>query len=95
MLLWQDMNPQGVARAIREVVRDVAVEDRELLRRVTAPTMIISREGDRVHPAELGRVLAKLMPNAELIVMSGEEELMAAIPMLVGRVKAFLEGADA
>ena len=52
------MNPQGVARAIREVVRDVAVEDRELLRRVTAPTMIISREGDRVHPAELGRVLA-------------------------------------
>jgi len=32
-LLWQDMNPQGVARAIREVVRDVAVEDRELLRR--------------------------------------------------------------
>ena len=25
MLLWQDMNPQGVARAIREVVRDVAV----------------------------------------------------------------------
>ena len=28
MLLWQDMNPLGVARAIREVVRDVAVEDR-------------------------------------------------------------------
>ena len=90
-LLWQDMNPQGVARAIREVVRDVAVEDRELLRRVTAPTMIISREGDRVHPAELGRVLAELMPNAELIMMSGEEELMSSIPMLVGRVKAFLE----
>jgi pimeloyl-ACP methyl ester carboxylesterase len=89
------MNPQGVARAIREVVRDVAVEDRELLRRVTTPTMIISREGDRVHPAELGRALAELMPNAELIVMSGEEELMAAIPMLVGRVKAFLEGTDA
>lgn len=95
MLLWQDMNPQGVARAIREVVRDVAVGDRELLRRVTAPTMIISREGDRVHPAELGRMLAMLMPNAELIVMSGEEELVAAIPMLVGRVKAFLEGFDA
>ena len=32
MLLWQDMNPPGVARAIREVVRDVAVDDRELLR---------------------------------------------------------------
>jgi 3-oxoadipate enol-lactonase len=94
MLLWQDMNPQGVARAIREVVRDVAVQDRELLRRVTAPTLIITREGDRVHPAELGRVLAQIMPNAELIVMKGEEELMSAIPVLVGRVKAFLEGTD-
>jgi 3-oxoadipate enol-lactonase len=95
MLMWQDMNPQGVARAIREVVRDVAVVDRELLRHVTAPTMIIGREGDRVHPAELARLLAQLMPHAELIVMSGEEELMASIPMLVGRVKAFLEGTDA
>ena len=91
MLLWQDMNPVGVARAIREVVRDVAIEDRELLRRVAAPTMIICREGDSIHPAELGRVLVEIMPNAELIVLPGEEELMAAIPMLVGRVKAFLE----
>jgi 3-oxoadipate enol-lactonase len=95
MLLWQDMNPQGVARAIREVVRDVAVQDRDVLRRVMSPTMIISREGDRVHPAELGRVLATLLPNAELIMMSGEEELMASIPMLVGRVKAFLEDGSA
>lgn len=92
MLLWQDMNPTGVARAIREVVRDVAIADRELLRRVTAPTMIICREGDSIHPAELGRVLVDLMPNAELIVLAGEDELMASIPVLVGRVKAFLEG---
>ncbi|MGZ5299856.1 MAG: alpha/beta fold hydrolase [Actinomycetota bacterium] len=91
MLLWQDINPVGVARAIREVIRDVATTDRELLRRVEAPTMIICREGDSIHPAELGRVLAQLMPNTELIVLPGEEELMAAIPMLVGRVKAFLE----
>ena len=28
----------GVARAIREVVRDVAVDDRERAPRVTAPT---------------------------------------------------------
>jgi pimeloyl-ACP methyl ester carboxylesterase len=90
-MLWQDMNPVGVARAIREVVRDVAIGDRELLRRVTAPTMIISREGDSVHPAALSRVLAHLMPNAELIVLPGEEELIASIPVLVGRVKAFLE----
>jgi len=91
LLLWQDMNPVGVARAIREVVRDVAVTDRDLLRAVHAPTMIICRDGDSIHPAELGRVLAHLMPNTELIVLSGEEELMTSIPMLVGRVKGFLE----
>jgi 3-oxoadipate enol-lactonase len=91
LLLWQDMNPLGVSRAIREIVRDVALPDRELLRRVEAPTMLICREGDAIHPAELGRVLDRLMPHAELIMLSGEEELMAAIPALVGRVKAFLE----
>ena len=92
VLLWQDMNPVGVARAIREVVRDVALDDRERLRAVVAPTMLICREGDSIHPAELGRVLADIMPKAELIVLPGEEELMASIPELVGRVKAFLEG---
>lgn len=94
-LLWQDMNPTGVARAIREVVRDVAVVDRELLRAVRAPTMIICREGDSIHPAELGRVLDRVMPNTELIVVPGEEALMESIPMLIGRVKAFLEEGDA
>lgn len=90
LLLWQDMNPVGVARAIREVVRDVALPDRELLRRVTAPTLLICREGDAIHPAELGTLLADLMPNAELIMLPGERELYEAIPGLVGRVSAFL-----
>jgi len=92
MLLWQDINQVGVARSIREIVRDVAIEDREALRRVTAPTLIICREGDPIHPAELGRVLADIMPNAELVLLPGEEELMAAIPQLVGRVSEFLAG---
>jgi len=73
----------------------VALDDRDRLRAVAAPTMLICREGDSIHPADLGRVLADIMPNAELIVLPGEEELMAAIPQLVGRVKAFLEADEA
>src|SRR5436189_2710181 len=46
MLLWQDLQPIGVARALREVTRDVAIDDRELLRRVTAPALVIARAGD-------------------------------------------------
>lgn len=94
MLLWQDMNPAGVARAVREVVRDVAIDDRERLREVTAPTLVISREGDPVHPAEVGRILSRLMPNAELIMLGSEEDLLNSIPVLIQRVSAFLaEGA--
>jgi 3-oxoadipate enol-lactonase len=92
LLLWQDMNPVGVARAIRGVTRDVAIEDRERLRAVTAPALIIAREGDPIHPGDLGRVMADLMPNAELVMLGSEEELMESIPALVQRVSAFLAG---
>ena len=70
---------------------DVAIADRELLRRVSAPTLVIAREGDPIHPAELGRVLGELIPNAELIMLGSEEELYASIPQLVERVARFLE----
>ena len=87
------MNPVGVARAIREVTRDVSISDRELLRKVEAPVLLICRENDAIHPAELGRILHDLLPNSELMTFASEEELIASIPMLVDRVRAFLEGA--
>ena len=91
--LWEDMNPTGVARAIRQVTRDVSISDRELLRKVEAPVLLICREGDAIHPAALGRILADLLPDADLITFGSEEELIASIPVLVERVRAFLEGA--
>jgi 3-oxoadipate enol-lactonase len=90
LALWQDLNPAGVARAIRGAVHDVAISDRELLRRVEVPALIICREGDAIHPAELGRVLNELLPRSELIVLGSEEEMFEAIPQLLIRVIAFL-----
>jgi pimeloyl-ACP methyl ester carboxylesterase len=90
LFLWQDLNAVGVARAIREITRDVAITDRELLRKVTAPTLILCQEGDEIHPVELGYVLADLMPNAELIVLGSEDELLARLPELVATVATFL-----
>src|SRR5918995_4244740 len=80
LLLWEDMNPAGVARAIREVTRDISISDRELLRKVDAPVLLICREGDAVHPAELGRMLRELFPSSELLTLASEEELVASIP---------------
>ncbi len=90
MFLWQDLNAVGVARAIREITRDVAITDRELLRTVTSPTLILCQEGDELHPVELGSLLADLMPNTELIVLGSEDELLARLPELVTRVAGFL-----
>lgn len=92
LLLWQDLNPRGVARATRQAVRDVPIDDRERLRAVTAPTLIIAREGAAIHPSAIGRDLAELMPNAELVLLASEGDLVAAIPELVQRVSAFLAG---
>ena len=90
LLLWQDLNAVGVARSIREITRDVAIEDRQLVRAVTTPTLILCQRGDALHPLELGQVLADLMPNAELIVMGSEDELLAELPALIPRVASFL-----
>jgi pimeloyl-ACP methyl ester carboxylesterase len=57
---------------------------------VSAPTLIVCQEHDDIHPVELGRVLGELMPNAELIVLGSEDELIARLPKLVTRVAAFL-----
>ena len=92
LALWEDMNPAGAARAIRGIVGDRPVSDREALRLVPAPVLIICREGDRIHPAELGRTLAELMPNAELLVFPNEVEMLSAAPMLVQRAAEFLGG---
>lgn len=93
MLLWQDADPNGLARAIREVVRDVAIADRERLRRVTAPVLLICQDRDRIHPVEVGRALADVFPNSELLEYPSSEALFEAIPDLIRRVGAFLEDA--
>ncbi|MGZ8572205.1 MAG: alpha/beta fold hydrolase, partial [Actinomycetota bacterium] len=60
LLLWQDLDPVGVARAIRGVIGQRAIEDRELLRKVSAPALIIARRGDALHPVEVGRSISEL-----------------------------------
>ncbi len=92
LLLWQDMNPTGVARAIRDVVRDAAVPSLSALAAVSAPALVIGREGDSIHPATVARGLAEVMPHAEAIVLASEDELLTSIPLLVERVGRFLEG---
>jgi len=91
-MMWQHEDPDGLARAINGVVDDWPIPDRELLREVRTPTVIVTIEGDEIHPAELGRILAGLMPNAELLAFQSQEQLFGQIPNLVARISAFIAG---
>jgi 3-oxoadipate enol-lactonase len=91
-LTWEHDHPDGVARAIRGAIADWPVKHREDLRKVTAPVMLICVEGDPIHPAELGPILADLLPNAELETFADVSGMFEALPALVRRVSAFLAG---
>ena len=92
-VLWEHDDFDALARAIDGVVEDWPIPDRELLRGVGIPTLIVGMEGDEIHPAELAYLLADLMPNADAIVLEDQEELFRRIPELVARVSSFLLGA--
>lgn len=91
-VMWQHEDPDGLARAINGAVDDWPIPDRELLRRVEIPTVIVTIEGDEIHPAELGRVFADLLPNAELLAFESQEQLFGQIRELVSRISAFIAG---
>jgi pimeloyl-ACP methyl ester carboxylesterase len=88
--LLADLNPVGVPRAIREIIDDWPLRDREDMHKVTAPTLLICRRGDVIHPAEVGEILAGIMPNAELMMFEDGRHMYSAIPDIVGRVREFL-----
>jgi 3-oxoadipate enol-lactonase len=90
LALWSDLNPEGAARAIREIVFDRALEDPAALSSVRAPALLICRKGDDIHPVEAGTALAEVLPNSELLVFVDESEMLTAVPSLVDRVARFL-----
>jgi pimeloyl-ACP methyl ester carboxylesterase len=89
--MWADADRKALSRAIREIVEDHPVADREQLRAVEAPTMILCRENDDIHPVIVGEILADVMPNAELLVFKNDTEVIEAIPDLLKRAREFLE----
>ena len=92
-MLWQHDDPSGLARAVRGIVDDHPIPDRELLRRVESPTLIVTLGGDEIHPAELGEIFADLLPNAELLAFEDQAALFADLPQVLTRVSAFIAGA--
>jgi 3-oxoadipate enol-lactonase len=91
-LSWEHDDPSGLARAIHGVVQDFPIPDRELLRRVEIPTLVITLAGDEIHPAALGGIFADLMPNAELAAFESQQALFDDLPNVLQRVSSFIGG---
>lgn len=90
-LRWAEvLDPAAMGPAIRQVIEDTPVRDRAVLRAVASPVLILCREGDPVHPAAVGRAMANLMPNAELLTFPDEVAMFQAMPELVQKVNTFL-----
>jgi pimeloyl-ACP methyl ester carboxylesterase len=87
---WDHADLHALAQAIREICEDFPLSDRELLRRVEVPTLVISRDGDPTHPARVGRIIADLVPHAELLEYPDDVTMYASIPDIVQRVSALI-----
>jgi 3-oxoadipate enol-lactonase len=87
---WDHADLKALAQAIREICRDYPLSDRELLRKVEAPTLVISRDGDPTHPARVGRIIAEVVPNAELLEYPDDVTMYGSIPDIVQRVTALI-----
>jgi pimeloyl-ACP methyl ester carboxylesterase/DNA-binding CsgD family transcriptional regulator len=62
-----------VAAAFLEL--DLTCDARAVLPKVTAPTLVLHRRGDRTVPISRGRELAALLPNARFVTLSGDSHL--------------------
>ena len=85
------MNGDGIPHAIREALDDPPLEeDAALMRRVTAPALVIGQRGDPIHAASVAEELAAALPNSQLVMFDDPNALLRDIPAAVQRVAAFL-----
>lgn len=84
-------SPGGI-RAI--TLLNAQIDIRPILPSIQVPTLVMHRRGDRQVPVDLGRKLAKLVPNSTLIEYDGIDHLFwfGDVERLLGDIKEFITG---
>jgi class 3 adenylate cyclase len=90
-LMRQGASPRAVLLLGRMTM---AVDVRELLPRVTVPTLVMHRVGDRINSAEHGRHLAEHIPGARWVELPGDDFVLWAgdTSVIADEVSEFLTG---
>jgi pimeloyl-ACP methyl ester carboxylesterase len=83
--------PDQVAAMVRASFED---DLRAILPSISAPTLVLHREGDRYIRLGAGRYLAQHIPNAKFVVLSGDEHLsfVGDTDALMDEIEEFLTG---
>lgn len=68
-------SPAQLAAALRAFPRAAPVADRDLLRAVRAPVLVVGQRDDPLHPVEVAEELAGLLPAGQLHVLSSADAL--------------------
>lgn len=61
-----------VSHALRTLPLTTAMHDRESLRRVQVPVLILAQEGDPAHPVGIAETIAALVPDARLSIFDDQ-----------------------
>src|SRR5215472_13972090 len=84
----------GAVKAVLESLRDTDV--RPLLPRISAPTLVLHRRGDRAVRIEAGRHLAGAIPGAQLVELDGDDHWLWAGDQrcALEQIRAFVRGLE-
>lgn len=82
----------GVAVALRALPHVTPVEDRSSLAAVSAEVLLLAQEGDPLHPAQVARDLAAVLPRARLVVFDQPGVVFRERARLRAEISAFLDG---
>ena len=86
------LSGRAVAGLVRALASTRPVADRYALAAVGAPCLVVGQEGDEVHPAQVARELAAVLPNARLHVFDRPGGMWAHRVALRSLVGEFLSG---
>jgi pimeloyl-ACP methyl ester carboxylesterase len=80
----------GAIKAVLESLRDTDV--RSVLPRITVPTLVLHRRGDRAVRIDAGRHLARAIPGASMIELDGADHWLWAgdYRSVLAQIRAFL-----
>ncbi len=80
----------GVAVAVRALPAVTPVPDRSRLAAVSADVLLLAQEGDPLHPAQVARDLAAVLPKARLVVFAEPGVVFRERARLRAEVSGFL-----